>query len=64
MGPLNLLEKLLHCIKIQFGSGPTITFKLTKQINIDNLIVVEYFEFERKLKGLHQIEENEEPTTL
>ena len=45
MGTLELPEELLHGIKIQFGSGSTITFKLTEHIDIDTLIGVEYFEF-------------------
>jgi hypothetical protein len=48
MGALDLPEDILHGIKIQFGSGPTITYKLTEQIDIDTLASVEYFEFERK----------------
>jgi hypothetical protein len=49
MGALDLPESLLHGIKIQFGSGPTIVYKLTEQIDIDTLACVEYFEFERKM---------------
>ena len=49
MGALDLPEELLHGIKIQFGLGPTITYKLAEQIDIDTLISVEYFEFEKKV---------------
>ena len=49
MGALDLPESLLHGIKIQFGSGPMVVFKLTEQIDIDTLSNVEYFEFERKM---------------
>ena len=38
---LDLPEKLFHKIKIQFGKGPTITFKLTKQVDVDYLPDVE-----------------------
>ena len=48
MGALDLPEELLHGIKIQFGSGP-ITYKLAEQIDIDTLIRVEYFEFQKKV---------------
>ena len=49
MKALDLPEELLHGIKIQFGSGPTITFKLTEQIDIDTLSDVEHFEFKREV---------------
>ena len=48
MGVLDLPEDLLHGIKIQFGSGPTIMYKLAEQININILCGIEYFEFKRK----------------
>ena len=44
---MDLPDDLLHGIKIQFGNSPTITYKLTEQIDIDSLSSVEYFEFER-----------------
>ena len=43
---LDLPEDLLHGIKIQFGKGPNISFKLTEQIDVDDLSEHEYFEFE------------------
>lgn len=46
---LDLPEDLLHGIKIQFGKSPTISYKLTEQIDIDTLSEVEYFEFERTI---------------
>ena len=49
MRALDLPEELLHGIKIQFGSGPTISFKLTEQIDIDTLSGVEHFEFKREI---------------
>ena len=45
---LDLPEELLHGVKIQFGSGPTITYKLTEQIDVDTLAGVEFFEFKRR----------------
>ena len=41
---LDLPEELLHGIKIQFGEGPTISYKLTEQIDVDTLAGYEYFE--------------------
>jgi hypothetical protein len=49
MKALDLPEELLHGIKIQFGSGPTITFKLTEQIDIDTLSDVEHGKGDRVL---------------
>ena len=49
MGALDLPEELLHGVKIQFGSGPVISFKLTEQIDIDTLSDVEHFEFKREV---------------
>ena len=46
---LDLPEDLLHGIKIQFGKGPNISFKLTEQIDIDDLSELEFFEFERHI---------------
>ena len=46
---LDLPEDLLHGIKIQFGKGPNISFKLTEQIDVDDLSEHEYFEFERQV---------------
>ena len=46
---LELPEELLHGIKIQFGEGPTISYKLTEQIDVDTLSASEFFEFERKI---------------
>ena len=65
MGALDLSEDLLQGIQIQFVKEPTITFKLTEQIDIDTLSDVEYFKLERepkqrtehlgcKIKGLRQ----------
>ena len=51
LGALDLPEELLHGVKIQFGEGPTITFKLTEQIDVDTLAGYEYFAFERKVKS-------------
>ena len=47
MKGMDLPEDLLHGIKIQFGKGPTVSFKLTEQIDVDTLSEVEFFEFER-----------------
>jgi hypothetical protein len=49
MKGMDLPEDLLHGIKIQFGKGPTITFKLTEQIDVDTLAKVEYFKFKRNI---------------
>ena len=49
MKGMDLPEELLHGIKIQFGKGPTITFKLTEQIDVDTLAEVEYFKFKRNI---------------
>jgi hypothetical protein len=46
---LDLPEELLHGIKIQFGKGPNISFKLTEQIDVDDLSELEFFEFERQI---------------
>jgi hypothetical protein len=66
---MDLPDDILHGIKIQFGSGPTVTYKLSEQIDVDELSSVEHFEFERtvneygkprkeifgcKIKGIHQ----------
>ena len=47
---LDLPEELLHGVKIQFGEGPTISYKLTEQIDVDTLAGSEFFEFERKIE--------------
>ena len=49
MKGMDLPEDLLHGIKIQFGKGPNVSFKLTEQIDVDELSEVEYFEFERSV---------------
>ena len=48
---LEMPEELLHGIKIQFGEGPTISYKLTEQIDVDSLAGYEYFEIERKIES-------------
>ena len=55
---LDLPDGLLHGIKIQFGSGPKVSFKLTEQIDVDELANVEYFTFERivTISGVKQRE--------
>ena len=51
IGVLELPEELLHGVKIQFGEGPTISYKLTEQIDVDTLVGSEYFQFERKIQS-------------
>ena len=41
-------RSLLHSIRTYFNGCPVIKFKLNQQINIDDLVSVEYFELERK----------------
>ena len=40
---MDLPDDLLHGIKIRFSTGPTVTFKLNEQIDIDDLSPVEHF---------------------
>ena len=46
---LGYQQSLLHSIRTSFNGCPVVRYKLNSQINIDDLISTEHFEFERKI---------------
>ena len=47
-GKLGYNRTLLHSIRTSFNGCPVIKFKLNQQVNVDDLISVEYFDLERR----------------